>query len=131
MISKSIRKFRENIKSKYFYYIKNISPDDFLNLLNKANLIIGNSSAGIRESSYLGTLSINIGKRQEGRERDLNIIDIPPLKNAIKNAIKNNLSLKFENSLKYGNGEAGKKIVKILENEKFKNFKRFNKLKFN
>tara|TARA_A100001011_G_scaffold391711_2_gene477754 strand:- start:146 stop:1312 length:1167 start_codon:yes stop_codon:yes gene_type:complete len=130
LISKSIRKFREKYKSKYFYFIKNISPDDFLNLLNKANLIIGNSSAGIRESSYLGTLAINIGKRQEGRERDLNIIDIPPMKKAIKESIKNNLNLKFEKSLKYGNGEAGKKIVKILENERFKNKKRFNQIKF-
>ncbi len=130
LISKSIRQFREKIKSKYFYFIKNISPDDFLKLLSKAQFIIGNSSAGIRESTFLGKLSINIGNRQIGRERDENIIDIRPIKKMIKKTIIDNIGKSFQSSKKYGDGNSGKKIAKILEDVDFKSTKKFIKIKF-
>jgi len=130
LISKSIRQFREKIKSKYFYFIKNISPDDFLKLLSKAQFIIGNSSAGIRESTFLGKLSINIGNRQIGRERDENIIDIRPIKKMIKKTIIDNIGKSFPSSKKYGDGNSGKKIAKILEDVDFKSTKKFIKIKF-
>lgn len=130
LISKSIRQFREKIKSKYFYFIKNISPDDFLKLLSKSQFIIGNSSAGIRESTFFGKLSINIGNRQIGRERDENIIDIRPIKKMIKKTIIDNIGKTFQTSKKYGDGNSGKKIAKILEDVDFKSTKKFIKINF-
>ena len=68
-ISKYLRRFREmNFKDKILF-VKNINPQQFLLLLKYARCIIGNSSAGIRESSLLGTPSVNIGSRQKNRER--------------------------------------------------------------
>ena len=51
------------------------SRELYLNLLKNADLMIGNSSSGICEAPCLGTLNINIGDRQKGRERANTTID--------------------------------------------------------
>ena len=56
-----------------------MKPDDFLLLLKFSSCIIGNSSAGIRESSYFGTPSINLSTRQLNRERGNNVINFENL----------------------------------------------------
>ena len=89
-ISKFLRRFREmNFKDKILF-VKNINPQQFLLLLKYARCIIGNSSAGIRESSFLGTPSVNIGSRQKNRERGKNVISVNyDQKKIFKNKISN------------------------------------------
>ena len=70
IISKELRKARENNKLNKTIFIKNLETEDFLKLLNNSKCIVGNSSVGIRESSYLGTPSVNIGTRQNKREEE-------------------------------------------------------------
>jgi len=53
----------------------NLKRDSFLNLLARVKCIIGNSSAGIYEAPPLGTPTINVGGRQDGRLRASSIID--------------------------------------------------------
>lgn len=53
---------------------------------------MGNSSAGIKECSFLGVPAVNIGDRQRGRLRAENVVDAPPVGNAIVEAIENQLS---------------------------------------
>ena len=48
-------------------FITNVPADEFISLLSQAACLIGNSSAGIKECSYLGTPVVNIGGRQHGR----------------------------------------------------------------
>ena len=74
--SKAIRKFRENYFSNKIHYFKNFSPEDFLKLLMNSSCLIGNSSTGIRECSFLGIPVVNIGSRQNGRLRGSNVIDV-------------------------------------------------------
>ena len=87
-----------------------------------ANLMIGNSSAGIREAPSFELPVINIGSRQNGRLRASNVIDVSHDTSKIKNAIKKVLDADlFKKSLKgmknpYGDGNAAKKIVDIIEN---------------
>ena len=52
IISKKIRKFRENEDPKYIQFYKNFEPEDFLKLLKLSKCIIGNSSVAIRECSF-------------------------------------------------------------------------------
>ena len=66
--SKGIRAFRENVSNLNIRFIKNMEPEDFLRLLVNSKCLIGNSSVGIRECSFLGVPVVNIGSRQEGRE---------------------------------------------------------------
>ncbi len=74
--SKGIRVFREREDPDNFHFFRNMFPEDFLRLLYGAAAIVGNSSVAIRECSYLGVPAVNIGSRQQGRERGRNVIDV-------------------------------------------------------
>ncbi len=50
---------------------------DFLGLLKNCGVLVGNSSSGIIEASYFQIPVINIGIRQNDRERGKNIVNIP------------------------------------------------------
>ena len=65
IIKKQILNFVENNTNSYFF---NSLGDVYLSLLKHVDLVIGNSSSGILEAPYLKTPTINIGRRQDGRE---------------------------------------------------------------
>ena len=89
--------------------------------------IFGNSSSGIREASYFGTPAVNIGNRQSGRETSKNIINVNHSAINIVNAVNKQIKIKkYSKSFLYGNGNAGKKISKILSNTKLDIFKKLN-----
>jgi len=93
----------------------------YVNLLKRSNALIGNSSGGIMEAPFLGIPSVNIGTRQRGRPRALSVIDVDYNKNEIKRAIQKTIEDKtFLKNIKkqktfYGDGNASKRIIKILE----------------
>jgi len=114
-ISKGIRHFRETHHVPFIYFFKNMAPEDFLRLLIGSRCLIGNSSVGIRESSYLGVPVINIGSRQAGRDRGLNVIDVEYDRSAIRQAIERQLSNGcYPSDTLYGEGHAGKRIADLL-----------------
>lgn len=91
-VAKAIRVFREHNDIPHIRFLKYVSPNDFMTLLKACSCLIGNSSAGIKESSYLGIPTVNIGTRQSGRLRGPNVIDIEQYdKDSIKDAIKKQL----------------------------------------
>jgi UDP-hydrolysing UDP-N-acetyl-D-glucosamine 2-epimerase len=113
--STGIRAFREHHKLENVHFFKNMEGDDFLVLLNNATALIGNSSVGIRECAYLGVPTINIGSRQNKRDRGKNVIDVDYNKEEIIAAIETILkSGKVETSSVYGGGDAGKIIADLL-----------------
>ncbi|MFT4850381.1 MAG: UDP-hydrolyzing UDP-N-acetyl-D-glucosamine 2-epimerase, partial [Sediminicola sp.] len=67
--SGGIRSFREHNDLDYIHFFKNMEPLDFLRLLKNSSCLIGNSSVGIRECSYLGVPVVNLGTRQKRRLR--------------------------------------------------------------
>jgi len=114
-ISRGIRIFREKGRGKKFHYFKNMEPEDFLRLVYNSKAIIGNSSMGIRECSFLGVPAVNIGDRQAGRERGNNVIDVPTDAEKIKAAIKTHLGNgRYETTNIYGDGKAGQRIADLL-----------------
>lgn len=97
-------------------YFKNIPFEDYLSLLFHADCLVGNSSSGIREAHIFGVPVINIGTRQNGRERTTNIIDVGYDRKEIYNAIKKYSGNKIDiDSNVYGDGTASIQIVEILE----------------
>lgn len=101
--------------------IPSMPIERFAPLLANADCIIGNSSSGIREASFLGTPSVNIGNRQQGRGRLPNVIDVQCETEDIVNAIKLQLEHgRYEPDYYYGDGKAGEKIVDILSKFQFK-----------
>jgi UDP-hydrolysing UDP-N-acetyl-D-glucosamine 2-epimerase len=113
--SMAIRSFRELKFDNNIHYFKNMEPNDFLKLLANSKCLIGNSSVGIRECAYLGVPVVNIGIRQNRRERGMNVIDVDYEKEAIKNAINTQLAVgHYASDHIYGNGNSGKAIANIL-----------------
>ncbi|MDZ4715822.1 MAG: UDP-N-acetylglucosamine 2-epimerase [Cytophagales bacterium] len=114
--SKGIREFRELDDTRKFHFFKNFEPDDFLKLILNAKCLVGNSSVGIRECSFLGVPTVNIGSRQEGRERGANVLDVGYGMNDIyEGAIKQISNGKCKSETIYGDGKAGKRISDLLE----------------
>lgn len=114
---KEIEKYRHK---KSFHIFKNFIRTDYLNFLNVSDLLIGNSSSGIIESAYFHLPTINVGSRQEKRERSGNVIDCGYGIREITAAINKALSPRFIRRARkikgvYGSRRTSKKIVKIIE----------------
>ena len=58
--SGGIRRFRELEQPENIHFFKNMAPADFLRLIYNSRCLIGNSSVGIRECSYLGVPVVNM-----------------------------------------------------------------------
>lgn len=113
--SNGIRSFRESVNPQNIRFFKNMEPKDFLRLLVNSKCLIGNSSVGIRECSYLGVPVVNIGTRQHGRDRGDNVIDVNYSKEEIQLAILKQIdSSDIAGTTIYGDGDAGEKIAQVL-----------------
>lgn len=113
--SNGIRSFREKYKPENINFFKNMAPTDFLRLLYSSRCLVGNSSVGIRECSFLGVPVVNIGTRQQGRERGQNVIDVGYSRKEIKEAIDRQLGNgRYSQDKLYGTGHAGKEISCVL-----------------
>lgn len=95
--------------------VRNIPPLHFLRLLRyRAAVLVGNSSVGIRECSYLGVPVVNIGTRQQGRERGPNVVDVGHDADAIRSAVLGQMGKRYERSTLYGDGRAGERVAAVL-----------------
>lgn len=113
--SRGIRSFRERHRPANLHFFKNMSPTDFLRLIHGSSCLIGNSSVGIRESSFLGVPVVNIGTRQHGRDRGPNVIDVDYGRTQILGAVQRHLSSdRPPRDDLYGTGDAGKRIAAVL-----------------
>jgi len=126
-ISKGLRTYRENNKINNIQFFKNFEPEDYLRLINNCSCLIGNSSSGIREASYLGVPAVNIGTRQKNREHGKNVITVDHSSKQIKKSIISMMKIKkFKKENLYGDGNAGKKIAEILSKAKVNIQKKLN-----
>jgi UDP-N-acetylglucosamine 2-epimerase (non-hydrolysing)/GDP/UDP-N,N'-diacetylbacillosamine 2-epimerase (hydrolysing) len=97
----------------------NLNPVDYWALLREADLLLGNSSSGIMETPALQLPTVNVGRRQRGRERARNILDAEPRSDDIQRAVVQALSPEFRAGLAgmenpYGDGHAGERIADVL-----------------
>jgi UDP-N-acetylglucosamine 2-epimerase (non-hydrolysing)/GDP/UDP-N,N'-diacetylbacillosamine 2-epimerase (hydrolysing) len=99
---------------------RSLPRDKYLALMSAASVMVGNSSSGLIEAPSFRLPAVNIGIRQEGRDRAENVIDVGHDKEKIKAAIRKALNdKKFLNRVKnclnpYGDGKASERIVAIL-----------------
>jgi len=114
-ISKGIRIFREQNNPENIYFIKNMPAEEFIGLLKKSLCLVGNSSSGIKECSYLGVPVVNIGSRQDGRMRAKNVMDTDYDKQHIKLAIERQIRRgRYEPSNIYFQKDTSRKIAQVL-----------------
>jgi UDP-N-acetylglucosamine 2-epimerase (non-hydrolysing)/GDP/UDP-N,N'-diacetylbacillosamine 2-epimerase (hydrolysing) len=99
----------------------NLDAVTYWSLLAQVDAMVGNSSSGIMEAASFALPVVNVGMRQQGRERARNIIDAPADTAVILSALGRAVSPEFRQSLTgmtnpYGNGTAAKTIAGVLAN---------------
>lgn len=88
---------------------------EFLAWLKSSSVIIGNSSAGLIEAAALGIPCVNIGPRQNGREKPVNVVDCDYGHTNVAAAIRRALKLDLgKMKHPYGTGRAGQHIAQLL-----------------
>jgi len=97
----------------------NLDAVTYWSLLAQVDAMIGNSSSGIMEAASFALPAVNIGMRQQGRERAPNILDAPADTAAIQHALARALAPDFRASLAgianpYGSGDAARTIARVL-----------------
>ena len=114
-VSKGLRVFRERHHPDYLHFYRNFAVEDYARLINNCVCLVGNSSSALREGAFLGVPSVNIGTRQQGRDRGSNVIDVPYDANAIEAAIRRQLEHgRYPTSIIFGDGSAGRRIADVL-----------------
>ena len=86
-----------------FVIRRNLAHDFFVNALRHATALVGNSSSGIIEAPFLGTPVVNIGTRQDGRERGGRAIDVPQEGKEIARGIRRQ-ARRPRTTIPYGDG---------------------------
>ncbi|MBE6024109.1 MAG: UDP-N-acetylglucosamine 2-epimerase (hydrolyzing) [Cellulosilyticum sp.] len=110
----------KRLKGERYRIFPSIKFEYFLTILKNAQFMIGNSSAGIRETSVYGIPAIDIGLRQKGRYDSLvqsNIIWVPEEKEAILEAIKKTAFMHNETISHYGAGNSAEIFNRIISGE--------------
>jgi UDP-N-acetylglucosamine 2-epimerase len=104
-----------------------LPPEQFIGLLKKTACLIGNSSAGIKECSFLGVPVVNIGTRQNGRYRGKHIIDVPHARKYIHRAIKQQIGVgRYKSDRYFYLPNSSKNIARILSTVPLYRQKRFH-----
>ena len=104
-------------KIKYF---ESLGMLKYLTCLKYATAVVGNTSSGILEAHSLGTPALNIGHRQDGRERELSVVDLVTTDNIEAFDFKSLSNLKkglilFDQSSLFGNGQSSTLITRYIE----------------
>ena len=103
-----------------FRFVSNLSHPDFLAVARESLVWIGNSSAGVIESAGLGVPVVNVGPRQQGRERGVNVVDAEIDVESIAVAVERVLNdadfraRVAERKSPWGNGRTGETVASLL-----------------
>jgi len=97
----------------------NLPPATYWGLLGQVEAIVGNSSSGIMEAASFALPAVDIGMRQQGRERGRNVLSVEPEKDAILTALATARAKSFRESLSgmenpYGDGRSSERIAAVL-----------------
>jgi UDP-N-acetylglucosamine 2-epimerase (non-hydrolysing)/GDP/UDP-N,N'-diacetylbacillosamine 2-epimerase (hydrolysing) len=104
----------------------NLDAVTYWSLLGQVDAIVGNSSSGIMEAASFALPAVNVGMRQQGRERARNVIDVTAETCAILAGLRQALDPGFRASLRgmvnpYGNGTAAQTIAHVLTSVSLEN----------
>jgi UDP-hydrolysing UDP-N-acetyl-D-glucosamine 2-epimerase len=128
-MAERLRHFREHpaAAAARIRFITNVRGDEFIALLKATACVVGNSSAGIKECSYLGTPVVNTGGRQEGRLHADNVAHVGYDADEICRAVIDQVGHgRYPASLIYYRPDASQTIVDVLARMRLYTQKRFH-----
>lgn len=100
--------------------LPNVERRIFLRLIRSAVALVGNSSSGMIESAAVGAVTLNVGRRQQGREHSANVIHLPADRAEIGRWL---VRLREDSALAasyrsatciFGDGRAARRIAEVL-----------------
>ncbi len=105
-----------------FKWVPNLGHLRYLSALRHFAVMIGNSSSGLIEAPSFRLPVVNIGSRQNGRERAANVVDVPCEADQIVKAVRRAISPAFRAKIKdmtnpydlRGDGKASHRIKNAL-----------------
>jgi UDP-N-acetylglucosamine 2-epimerase len=114
-VSKEIRRFRDEVKPNWLRLQTNLTPDDYLVVLSRAAVAVGNSSSFVRDSGFFGTPVVLVGSRQDGREADVNVTRVEVTEDAIVQTVRDQIAKgPYAPSTLYGDGEVSARVAQAL-----------------
>jgi UDP-hydrolysing UDP-N-acetyl-D-glucosamine 2-epimerase len=114
-IAAGIRQWREHNDDSKLHFFKNLPTADYVKLMARTACVVGNSSSAIREGAFIGAPAVNIGPRQEGRDRGSNVVDVDYDTRQIVDAVGAQMQNgPYGMEPIYGDGHAGERIADIL-----------------
>lgn len=114
-VARGLRKFREHEDDSRLHFFKNLPTSDYVKLMARTTCLVGNSSSAIREGAFIGTPAVNIGSRQQGRERGTNVVDAGYDRREIAAAVGSQAEHgPYASEAIYGDGHAGQRIADVL-----------------
>ncbi len=99
---------------------KNIPDREFVNLLRRATVLLGNSSLGLLEAPYLKLPVVNVGRRQSERHHASNVFFVPAEREAIVRQVR---AIIDDDETKqkisacdnpFGDGHTGERVAELL-----------------
>ncbi|KGP63659.1 N-acylglucosamine 2-epimerase [Legionella norrlandica] len=96
--------------------IKHLYRAEFIDCLANADVMLGNSSSGIIEAASFNLIVVNVGSRQNLRERSDNVIDVDVTYDAVLAGLQEALSKpKMAYSNCYGDGNTSERCYQLLK----------------
>lgn len=109
---------RGNLRAS-IYWLTHLPRDEYLALIAASRVLVGNSSSGIIEAASLGTPAVNVGDRQNGRERNNSVFDCGFHEQEIRAALSAALSYSGTFGNRYDNGGCARRVLPILRQMDF------------
>lgn len=98
-----------------FKLLPSMRFESFLTLLKHAKVMVGNSSAGIREAPVYGVPTVNIGSRQHNRFRHESILEAPDECEAIRDAVRKACAMRTPRPSRFfGDGHSAPRFLGAL-----------------
>ena len=107
---------RDPAWTSWLRVLTHVTPEIFLTMMKYASVMIGNSSAGIRETCVFGTPTLNLGTRQDGRRTPSNVTTLKsPTMSSIIDWIDVEAEKTYPPSFMYGRPDSARRIAHLLE----------------
>ena len=102
------------------WLVDNLGTQAYFSLMKHSAAMVGNSSSGLIEAPAFKLPVVNIGTRQGGRCRAVNVIDVGATRTEIEAGIRRAISPEFRAGIRsmanpYGDGHASSQIVERLK----------------
>jgi UDP-N-acetylglucosamine 2-epimerase (hydrolysing) len=113
-----IRHQLDRLTGPRFVRLPSMRFEFYVTLMRHADVLLGNSSSGVREAPVLGTPSVNVGTRQRRRSTAVSVRHVPAEKTAVLAAIARARVLgRHPSDTGFGEPGASRRIVALLEGE--------------